>query len=427
MDSLTDISDADLVREAGQGDRAAFAELLGRHLPLALRLSVRMLRDQALSEEAVQEAAIQAFTSLDRLREPASFGPWLCGIAMNVSRDLLRANSRSLLSLEEIAGGVRLDALLMTDGGDADPARVAEVKEMDAAIRRGIQALPGGQREACLLFYIEERSLREVAADLGISINAVKARLHKGRAGLRERLQIERAPTGSASGKLSRPDRQADQLGIKVPDTRDRADKPLEAQEMIKVRVLDVIRHQWEREDDPTWTNPRHTVVLLDDENRRVLPIWIGRAEGIAITTGLRQVAFPRPQTTTFAVNLLSAMAAQVDQVRIDKLEGSTFFAAVVLNADGQRKEIDARPSDAIALAVHTGSPIYVAENVMGAEGISAPEGWSPESRSTSGLEEILEEVEKVLQPGPPKIPGDPTVVDEGKRRVREAIFGSGG
>lgn len=253
MDSLTGFSDVDLVGQAGQGHGTAFAELLRRHIPLALRLGVRMLRDRELAEEAVQEAAIQAFTSLSRVREPASFGPWLCGIAMNLSRAFLRAKRGSALSLEELAGGVGLDALLPGSSADTEPADAAEARELQGAIQRGIVALPVGQREACLLFHIEQRNLREVADDLGISVNAVKARLHKGRVGLRERLQIEHAPTGKTGRRLERQDRRAEQPQIKGSVVQGQVDRRLEEPVMIKVRVFDVLKRPLSPEGDLEW------------------------------------------------------------------------------------------------------------------------------------------------------------------------------
>jgi DNA-directed RNA polymerase specialized sigma24 family protein len=78
--------DEDLVQAAKDGDREAFAILLTRHSPLLLGLCRRALRDDGLFEDAAQEAALHAFLSLDRLRRPERFGPWLVGIGLNICR-----------------------------------------------------------------------------------------------------------------------------------------------------------------------------------------------------------------------------------------------------------------------------------------------------------------------------------------------------
>jgi RNA polymerase sigma-70 factor (ECF subfamily) len=84
-------TDAVLVRRARGGDRDAFAALVTRHRPLLLRSCARMVGSEGAAD-AAQDAALTAMLSLDRLREPASFGPWLVGIGLNACRRLLRAN-----------------------------------------------------------------------------------------------------------------------------------------------------------------------------------------------------------------------------------------------------------------------------------------------------------------------------------------------
>ena len=97
--------DAALVRLARDGDRAAFAALLGRHWELLLALCRRALGDPELARDAAQEAALQAMLGLDRLRQAGSFGPWLGGIGLNVCRSWLRYRPRDDLSWEALQGG----------------------------------------------------------------------------------------------------------------------------------------------------------------------------------------------------------------------------------------------------------------------------------------------------------------------------------
>lgn len=106
-------------------------------------------------------------------------------------------------------------------------------------------------------------------------------------------------------------------------------------------------------------------VVLLDAEKERVLPIWIGPMEGNAIALGMERVKTPRPMTHDLMKNLLDEFHVQVTKVVVTDLREDTFYAVIYLSVNGRELQIDARPSDAIALAVRTEVPIYCAERVM--------------------------------------------------------------
>jgi bifunctional DNase/RNase len=115
---------------------------------------------------------------------------------------------------------------------------------------------------------------------------------------------------------------------------------------------------------------PSPSVVVLRplDENTanvRVLPIWIGPTEAAAIGIALEGQPRLRPMTHDFLASIIYALNADIERVVIDRVEGSTFFATVFLQQEGQLLHIDARPSDSIALAVRTQSPLYVDEDVL--------------------------------------------------------------
>ena len=101
-------------------------------------------------------------------------------------------------------------------------------------------------------------------------------------------------------------------------------------------------------------------VVLKEPESDHMLPITIGRAEAEAIIFKLQELPIPRPMSHDLMVSLATAFGAAIREVRVTKWEQETFFAAVVVARDGQTEEIDARPSDAIALALRAQVPIYV-------------------------------------------------------------------
>ena len=106
-------------------------------------------------------------------------------------------------------------------------------------------------------------------------------------------------------------------------------------------------------------------VVLMELDGQRAIPIVIGIAEAEAIALGLQKMVPPRPRTHDLMTNLLKSLGADVDRIVIHDLRDSTFFANIYLYVEGATLEIDARPSDAMALATRTGARIYVDDRVL--------------------------------------------------------------
>jgi bifunctional DNase/RNase len=114
---------------------------------------------------------------------------------------------------------------------------------------------------------------------------------------------------------------------------------------------------------DPVTNMP--IVILKDKDGDRVLPIWVGIFEANAIALQIENVATPRPMTHDLLRNIITDLEGQVDRVVVSDLKDNTFYAVIHLTVRGERVAIDARPSDAIALALRTRSPILVEENVI--------------------------------------------------------------
>ena len=137
-------------------------------------------------------------------------------------------------------------------------------------------------------------------------------------------------------------------------------------------------------------------VALVNESRDRFLPIWIGQPEATAIALGIRG-DFPdwRPMTFTLVANMLAAFDAQLVEARVEALRENTYFAVMKLRVGETVREIDARPSDAIALALRTNSPIYVAEEVMATAG----HDWSAETdqnvRERPGWEAMVRKLEE--------------------------------
>lgn len=106
-------------------------------------------------------------------------------------------------------------------------------------------------------------------------------------------------------------------------------------------------------------------IVLKDLEDKEVISIWIGLLEASAIAVELEKVDLPRPMTHDLVKNVLDSLNIKVLKIEIADLRDNTFYAFIHLGMDGKTFTIDARPSDAIAIALRTKSPIYVEEDVI--------------------------------------------------------------
>src|ERR1019366_5367491 len=106
-------------------------------------------------------------------------------------------------------------------------------------------------------------------------------------------------------------------------------------------------------------------VLLKTVDGNKFLPIWIGHPEGASILMKLQGAGTPRPMTHDLLCDILGELDAKCTQVSVTELRENTFFASITLNVAGREVEIDSRPSDAIALAVRAGAPIFAAEEVI--------------------------------------------------------------
>lgn len=146
---------------------------------------------------------------------------------------------------------------------------------------------------------------------------------------------------------------------------------------------------------DPVTKTP--IVILKDMDNKLNLPIWIGLLEATAMATELEGIKMARPMTHDLLKNILTEMGGSVKSIEITELKENTYYALISLSVAGQELTIDSRPSDAIALALRTKSPIYVAKAVLEASSIlqQTEEGKEPDFSNVSKEKwaEILEKM----------------------------------
>ncbi len=137
--------------------------------------------------------------------------------------------------------------------------------------------------------------------------------------------------------------------------------------------------------------NYQRVVILHEKQGSRYLPIWIGSGEADAIAIKLQNVAVSRPLTHDLFNDALQRLGVTVTRVEVTALEDDVFYAVVHLNQGERTVSIDSRPSDAIALAVRCGAPVFVAEQVMDRAGIQSeeegPQNEAPASDTASDEE----------------------------------------
>lgn len=349
---------------ARQGDREAFGCLIERYQALARRITLRMILAEEAAQDLVQEAMLQAYLSLKDLRNEDSFRSWLYGIVLNVSKSYLREEKRRSRFSEALHDD-QPEGRWNSSGATQDPQQIAMERELHSLVLSAIEELPAASREAARLHYYESLTLHEIAAISGAAPGAIKVRLHRARKYLREKLH------------------QA------YPEIKPGTTPLYRRKIMIKANVVDIVKR-----------DENYVVLLQDEAQGKILPMWIGPIEGTAIAMGLRAYPTVRPMTFDFMIHLLDALGAQLEEVRVEVLKDSIFYGIAKVRIGNEEKEVDARPSDVLALAVRTNSPIYVAEEVMqqASQDLAEYEKESGKLTPGEGVEAILKEFESSLK-----------------------------
>ena len=156
------------------------------------------------------------------------------------------------------------------------------------------------------------------------------------------------------------------------------SEEPLPGTKLVEMVVESIRVHM---------LSSRHVVILKETERDRYLPIWIGPWEASAIAMKLQGLAPDRPLTHDLFAAALEGLGARVDRVIISSLAEETFHARLLLEHDGRTVEVDARPSDSLALAVRAGGRIFVAESVLDQAALGADGGaGDEEGEGTAGI-----------------------------------------
>jgi RNA polymerase sigma-70 factor (ECF subfamily) len=329
-----DISDGDLVRLARDGDPAAFRLLVERHLPMARARAARLCPQPDDIDDAVQDAFLQAFLALDRLRDPDRFAGWLGGIVANVCRAQRRRSPLTLLG----------DWPENLHPASAHGLPSAEDMDRADALGRAVAGLPPGQRHAVTLFYYADQPAGQVAGTPG----AAKASLHKARRRLRAYITAHR------------PDL--------IPATSRRTP-------MTAIRIAHAEPWPGPNPDG----RPHMLIVLADDAGRRALTVRLPAFPGafwlLLARTGDRDEQHPGDDAGEMTGQLLRAAGITVTAVTVTDLGLAVTATRVDLAAPGGTRQVTTRLADGLALAVITGAPLAAEDPVMDrlAEPVTGP------------------------------------------------------
>ena len=151
-------------------------------------------------------------------------------------------------------------------------------------------------------------------------------------------------------------------------------------------------------------SNMGFVVLLKAEQDPRTVPIFIGGAEAQAIAIHLDKVELPRPLTHDLLKNVLDCLECRLKRIVVNDIADNTFYGVLVFERDGKEFEVDARPSDAIALAVRCVAPMYVTKKVLEQAGIVLPESQDETAKPdaldetpAAGLARLKQDLEKAI------------------------------
>jgi RNA polymerase sigma-70 factor (ECF subfamily) len=327
--------DATLIASVLAGEREAFDILLARYSSSVLHLCTALLGNPFEAQDIAQEAALQAFLGLARLQEPARFAAWFHAIAANLARSALRRRREHSLSR------LRDDATLQVLWIAAPPTleEYQMLREIHETILLALADLSLVNRQAVIGYYLQGYSYEELAELLGVPVSTVKGRLFQGRKLLKT---------------LLRP--LADTL--LYPIGKQRKEQNMTTHDLVELQI-DSLR--------TLLLTRQHLVILRDPQTERGLPIRLTASEVDALVVALRarREANELPFPPNLSQRLLESFGAQLQRVVINALTGQTLYATVMIRRGTQTYEVDVRLSEALALAVRLGAPLFITRSLL--------------------------------------------------------------
>lgn len=182
-------TDEELIVGVLSGDELAYGALVTRYRDYVYTIAVRIVGDESDAEDVAQETFVRAYRALPRFRGDAKFSSWLYRIATNRALTHLKRRRRRVAAMDIQSGpGVEAEASRVDCSPSEGPDQLVIGEEFRRRVRLAVIRLPEQYRVVVTLFYLEERSYKEVAETLGIPMGTLKTHLHRARALLREAL-----------------------------------------------------------------------------------------------------------------------------------------------------------------------------------------------------------------------------------------------
>jgi RNA polymerase sigma-70 factor, ECF subfamily len=334
-DNYQDQDDAILVASVLEGDRAAFDILLQRYSSSVLRLCTKLLGDAVEAQDILQEASLQAFLGLSRLRDPARFTAWFHAIAANLARSALRR--RHELSLQQLDDGT-MTQVIWTDAS-ATLEEYQMEREIHQTILQALYNLSEVNRQAVIGFYLQGYNYEELAQLLDVPVSTVKGRLFQGRKLLKTQLR------SLAEALLHSRGEQRKEQNMSTSDL-------IELQ-IHSVRLLLLTQH--------------YVAVLRDPHSERAIAVRLTPSEAdtlvLAFSTHANQDEWPFLQD--LPQRLLEALDARLLRVTINALAGQNLYATLTIAQGAQTREIDMRLSESLPLATRVGAPLFITRSLF--------------------------------------------------------------
>ncbi len=356
-------TDAQLVARARADDTHAFRCLVERYQPVAFYLALRLVGQEEIAHELVQEALLQAYLSLDRLRDAARFKSWLYGIVLNLCRNWRRLHPASELSLDD-------ETTLFEHPLSTDPQEIAEERELKQAVRSAIGILTPKNQAVAFLFYYEDMSMQEIANRLAISLSAVKNRLHKGRQQLQAHLQ-------TLYTDIVSPGRS-----------------PRKRETRLRLHLVKVVqRHQ------PLYDSM--LLLLLDEQQQRAWVPYVSdfRQQSFHMHLPAKpETTSAEPDTSELLVQMIHALEGRIEEIVIEELYEDLLYARVTLRGQRGQHTIKARLDDALRLAIRAQPPISIAEAVFEHQSIALADFGQTQEQQLATLEQLASDSPSLLR-----------------------------
>ena len=276
-----------------------------------------MLGDESLAQDVAQISLFQAYRSLDKLQNTARFRSWLLGIVRNISHNYLKQKKQTFFSLDDLSSSLQASS-------------DEKAKHLSELITAAIQSLEKHYRDVITAFYYDGLGLAEIALRQQISRETAKVRLYRGRQMLKAKLSTHE-------------------------DLYYYYRRPTKRKTMKKLTIADVYLRE----------GGSAGLLLQSEGGDYFLPVIVGFFEAQAIFIGLQGIKTSRPWSYDLTVSILKSTGTTLDKICINKLDEGVFYAYLAIKYNGKTVQVDARPSDAIALAVRLNTSIFVAEEVL--------------------------------------------------------------